>query len=320
MKKGMSVCAAFLFTFLFAAPSFAGEYPERVINLVIAYPPGGGSDILLNGVKPFLEKELKQSLIPVYKPGANGAVGWTYLVKEAPKDGYTICISNSPSIIGNPVVSPETGYTVENIAPIYNIVEDPAVLIVKKDSLFKNLKDFIDHVKANPGKVQMAHSGYTDDGWITTRYLEKAAGISFVMVPFVGDSKAAQSVMGGHIDANISNVGIMFQQIKDGSVKALAVFSDKRSPYLPDIPTAKEAGYDIQMGSARGFSAAKGVPEEILAKLEMAFTAATSASGFKEKMDSLALPLRLMNRKEYQEYYNKHSQAFKILWVEQQRK
>ena len=320
MKKSILVLTASLLALVLAAPAFAAPYPDRSINLVISYPPGGGSDVLLNGIKPYLEKALKQSIIPVYKPGANGAVGWTYLAKEVPKDGYTICISNSPSIIGNPIVNSETGYTMAEIAPIFNIVEDPAILIVKKDSPFKTLQEFVEHAKKNPGKVSMAHSGFTDDGWVATRYLEKAAGIKFVMIPFVGDSKASQAVMGGHVYANVSNVGIINQQVKDGSVRALAVFAKERSPYLPDVPTAKEAGWDIQMGSARGFSAPKGVPDAILAALEAAFVEAVKDPGFKEKMDVLGLPLMLLNRQEYQAYYNKHSKAFVELWAEQAKK
>jgi tripartite-type tricarboxylate transporter receptor subunit TctC len=132
------------------------KYPERPINLVICYSPGGGSDVMWNLVKPFIERELNATFVPIYKPGANGAVGWTYLVKETQPDGYTIAVGNTPPIVGNPIMSPECQYTMDDIVPIYNIVDDPGILVVAASSPIKTFEDFIKYAKENPGKASVA--------------------------------------------------------------------------------------------------------------------------------------------------------------------
>jgi len=291
------------------------KYPERDITVVIDYAPGGGSDTLAQAVHPYLSKYLGVNLINIYKPGANAAVGLTYWVTNYKPDGYNINITCTPAVYCNPIMNPEeVHYSMDQIEPLFNVVTDPGVLLVRADSQFQTFEDLVKYAKENPRMVTIGHSGIGGDDWIVINLLNQRAGIEIVPVPFAGDGPSWQAALGGHITATSNNLGITYPQIKDGAFRALAIYTEKRSPLIPDVPTAKELGYDIISGSSRGYSVLKGTPQEAMDILEKAFWKVVGNKEFLANAEKIGLPLDPMGPEDYCKYLDKLTEDFKIIW------
>ena len=324
-KIGLIVLVAFLAVTLTAcgggakkaAPAAsASKYPEKPITVTQGFKAGGGSDALAQLTQPYLQKILGQSFVNQYIPGATGAIAWTQLAKQTKNDGYIISITNTPMLQTNYLMNADIKYTIEDLDPIANVVTDPGIIVVAKDSPLKNVKDFMDAVKANPGKVTVGNSGIGGDDFFTTLIFEKATKTKVAMVPFDGDGPSWQAAMGKKIDVSFNNLGITYPQIKAGNLRALALFADKRDPMLPDVPTLKELGFDIVSGSSRGYSAPKGIPAEAKAKLIKAFQDMAKDPAFQKAAADRALPLNMIYGDDYAKYLKKDETAFRQIWNE----
>lgn len=308
--------------FSFAIFSFANnvdwsKYPERNITNIIPYAPGGGSDVLAMLLHPFLEKYLGKTIVNVYKPGASAAIGITYLVKEAEADGYTIGMGSTPSLFGNPIKYPDTiKYSMDDLIPLYNIVDDPGIIVVHSKSPFNTLDDLITYAKEHPSGLTIGISGLGSDDWIATKLLEKIADIKLIVVPFDGGGSALQAALGGHVSALFDNIGQQLSYIEQGSFKPLAVLTEERWPDLPNVPTAKELGYRIVSGSARGYILSAGTPKEAIKVLEAAFEKSLKDPEFIEKAKTAGVPIVIMNSQEYSKYLQERAKDFKIIWDE----
>ena len=319
MKKSL---VAFLLLTVLAAGVWAGgkaeeaAYPSKPITVLQGFQPGGGSDALAQLTQPFLEKILGKSFVNQYIPGATGAIAWTQLAKQSPKDAYTISITNPPMLQTNYIMNVEIKYNINELDPIANVVTDPGIIVVAKDSPFKTIEDFWNAAKANPGKITVGNSGVGGDDFFTTLIAEKATGLKFQMVPFQGDGPSWQAAMGGKIDASFNNLGITFPQIKAGNLRALALFAEKRDPNIPDVPTLKELGFNVVSGSSRGYSAPKGIPKAAKDKLIAAFAEMAKDPEFQKAAAARALPLDIKLGDEYGKYLADQEAAFKEIWDE----
>lgn len=311
-KKRMPVFLLTLLILVLIALSVSAKYPDRAITCVIAYPPGGGSDVLVQAVNPYLEKYLGVPIVNEYKGGASGAVGWTYFANNAKPDGYTICIVNFPSMVGNIIMYPEeVKYSLDSYIPLYNIVDDPGMIFTAADSKFDTAKELFEYAKKNPKQVTVAHSGVGSDDWVRLKMLEIEAGIEFIEVPFPGSGPAWQATMGGHVDVCTDNLSIVYQQILDGTLKPLSMMTPERSKWLPDVPTLKEdLGIDATLGSSRGYSLKAGTPEEIVKVLEEAFDKVLADPEFLEHMNNVGLPLLPLKGEEFKKYIDDQVKKF----------
>ena len=315
-RKIILVVLVLSLIFSMAALSFAA-YPDKNITNIIPYKPGGGSDVLSQLIQPFLEKYLGTTIVNVYKPGASAAVGLTYLVKETEADGYTIGMGSTPSLFGNPIKYPDTvKYTMNDLIPLYNIVDDPGVVVVNRKSPFNTLEDLISYAKEHPKTVTMAVSGVGSDDWIAIKFLQKYADIKVIPVPFGGSGPAWQAALGGHVTVCFGNIGTLISKIKDGSFKALAVLTEERWPDLPNVPTAMELGYRILSSSARGYLLKAGTPTEMVKVLEAAFEKALKDPEFIEKAKTAGIPLAPMNSQKYSKYLQERAKDYKTIWDE----
>lgn len=292
------------------------NYPAKPINVLQGFKPGGGSDALAQLTQPYLEGPIGQTFVNQYIPGATGAIAWTQLCKQTAADGYTISITNTPMLMTNYIMNSEITYNIDELTPIANVVTDPGIVVVAKDSPYKNIEDFFNAVKNNPGKVTVGNSGVGGDDFFTTLIVEKATGLKFQMVPFQGDGPSWQAAMGGKIDASFNNLGITFPQIKAGNLRALVLFADKRDPNLPDVPTLKELGYDVVSGSSRGYSAPAGIPSAARDKLIAAFKAMSENPAFKKAAADRALPIDIKLGDDYKSYLETQEKAFTAIWEE----
>jgi len=292
------------------------NYPQKPITVTQGFKAGGGSDALAQLTQPFLQKIIGQSFVNQYIPGATGAIAWTQLAKQTKNDGYTISITNTPMLMTNYIMNPEIKYSITELDPIANVVTDPGIIVVGKDSPLKTYSDFINAVKANPGKVTVGNSGIGGDDFFTTLIFEKATKAKVSMIPFDGDGPSWQAAMGGKIDVSFNNLGIVYPQVKAGNLRALAIMSEKRDPLLPDVPTLKELGVNVVSGSSRGYSAPKGLPAPVKAKLIKAFQDMAKDPAFLKAANDRALPLDMKYGDEYAKYLQEQEKAFKEVWNE----
>jgi len=292
------------------------NYPEKPITVLQGFKPGGGSDTLAQLTQPYLEKILGQTFVNQYIPGATGAIAWTELCKKTKNDGYTLSITNTPMLMTNYIMNEEITYTIEELDPIANVVTDPGVIVVGKDSKYETIHDFLEDAKANPGQVTVGNSGVGGDDFFTTLIVERETGLKFKMVPFDGDGPSWQAAAGNKIDASFNNLGITYPQIEAGNLRVLAIFSEERNEMIPDVPTFKELGYNVVSGSSRGYSAPKGIPAEVKEILYEAFREMSENPEFIKAAKDRALPIDIKIGDDYAQYLKEQEEIFKEIWEE----
>jgi len=294
----------------------AAEYPAKPITVTQGFKAGGGSDTLAQLTQPYLQKILGQSFINQYMPGATGAIAWTKLAKSTKPDGYTLSITNTPMLQANYIMNPEVTYNIHELEPIANVVTDPGILVVGKNSPFKTYQDYVDACKARPGKITVANSGVGGDDFFTTLQWMKNTGLKVAMVPFEGDGPSWQAAMAGKVDVSSNNLGITFPYLKSGDLRALAIFAEERYPGLPDVPTLKELGVNQVSGSSRGYSAPKGLPKEIKAVLIEAFKKMAADPDFIKGCADRATPIDMKYGDDYMKFLEGDEALMVTIWNE----
>lgn len=255
------------------APSMAfAEYPEEPITYTIPFDPGGESDITARFQEPHLEEILGTDVNVTHRPGGGGAVGWSEFQNSAEADGYEMIGVNIPHIIAQPIMRQNAGYQTDNwdIVMFYHFT--PNALIVPQDSPFEALDELIAYAKENPQAVTLGGSGTYSANHLGVLRLEREAGIDVTYIPFSGTGPLPAAVQGGHV-SGIFNYSMLGVQMED-TARVLAVASDERVPAMPDVPTFKELGFDLVGGAYRGVAVPEGTPQEVVTKLEEAFTRA----------------------------------------------
>ena len=244
---------------------WADTYPDKPISTVVSYSPGGATDFQARLVTMMAadEKYLGQPIVIVNKPGAGGQVGWNWFAQKAKRDGYNLSAYNVPHFIAQSIVF-NTKYSIDNLEPIANWGADPAVLIVKKDSPFNTVQELVAFAKENPGKLTVSGAGLYVGHHIASLQFDRAAGIKTKYVPTKGGVNAMRYVLGGQVKAGFNNLSDAYRARDD--LKILAVADLQRDKdFLPDVPTFKEAGIDVDDSSVnfRGVMVPKGTPKEV---------------------------------------------------------
>ncbi len=283
-----------------AAPK-ALAWPEkgRAITIIVPWDPGSGADVLARLLAPTLEKDLGVPIEVVDKPGGGTQIGLTELAKAKP-DGYTIGMTNQTTTVLT-YLDPErkAAYSRKDFAPIANVAVDVTSIAVTPDSQFKTLKDLVDAAKAKPGQIKIGDSGALSSIHFDLLRFAKAAGITVAPVHFSGGATAVTAVLGGHTDATCQGLGTMASQVKGGQVKVLGTMSEKRSRFVPNVPTMEEQGVKVYGPSTRSFAAPGGTPKEIVNRLAEAFKKAMDVPDVQKKMDETMLEPRYMGPEEF---------------------
>lgn len=285
-------------TALMAAPA-AADYPEKPIEMIVAFAPGGGTDVAARSIARFMEKHLGGASIAIInKPGAGGEIGWTTLSQAKP-DGYTIGMINPPAFNAL-AVEGRAKYAMDSFQPVGNIVLDPGILVVGKDSPYNSLQDILDASKAAPGAIVVGISGAAGSSeHIGILNLNRIADVNFTPAFFGSTAPVRQAVFGGHIPAATMNLSEALPLIRSGDIKLLGVMASERSPFLPDAPTFAEQGHDLVVTASRGLAAPAGVPAEVVAKLEEALKAAMADPEYLKAAQEAELPLAYLNAADY---------------------
>jgi tripartite-type tricarboxylate transporter receptor subunit TctC len=267
---GVSIVGACLGLLALGAPASAQEdpvkYPTRPIRIVVGFTPGGGNDILARIVGQKLSESLGQPVVIDNRPGGGAIVATEYVAKAAP-DGYTLLVGASGAMTINPAVYTKLPYDpVHDFVPLSEIGSFPLILIVNAPSPFKSVADLVAYAKANPDKTN--YSSASTAFQVATELFKQKTGAPMQEIPYKGAADSVMAVISGQVTATIADAGPVSGQIKGGQVRALAVAAPKRTADLPDVPTMKEAGADVEAVLWSGLFAPRNTPPAIVKKLE----------------------------------------------------
>jgi tripartite-type tricarboxylate transporter receptor subunit TctC len=251
-----------------ATVAAAQTYPTKPIRLMVPFPPGGSTDIVARIVAQKLAAQLGQGVVIENRGGAGGSLG-TAVVAKAPADGYTLTVGTTSTHVVAPSVFQKLEYDpVKDFAPISLIAVTPYLLVVNPSVKAASLKELVELMKSQPGKMNYASAGVGSTTHLAMEMLKGASNTDAVHVPFNGNGPAGTAVIGGQVEILFGSLPALLPMAKSGRVRALAVGTPKRSPSLPDVPTVAESGYpgfDASLWLA--FFAPAGTPQAIIDRL-----------------------------------------------------
>ena len=242
------------------------RYPSRTIEIVVAYGPGGSTDLVARALAQKFQDRLGQSVVVLNKPGGSGTIGASVAARAAP-DGYTLYVGYTSETVVVPQLSKGVKYSIDDFEPIAVTGLVPLVLIASKNVRAANLGELIEELRAAPGKFTYG-GGIASPPHVMGAWFNRLNNLTVTHVPYRGGGQAVADVIGGHIDMFYAGLAAAKGAIDSGAVKAFAVTGDVRSPALPNVPTFKEAGVkDFDLASWNVLLAPKGTPADVLALL-----------------------------------------------------
>lgn len=261
-------------------------YPNRPIKWVVAYPPGGTTDLLARLMGQYLAQKLGQQVLIENKAGGGNNIGTDFAAKSAP-DGYTIFLVNPANAINATLYKTLPFNFLNDMVPVAGIVRVPNVMTVTKNFPARTVAEFIEYAKKNPDKVNMASSGAGTSVHLSGELFKAMAGISMKHIPYKGAGPAITDLIGGQVDVLFDNMPSIVGHIRSGTVRALGVTSAERSPALPDVPTVAETVPAYEASAWFGVAAPKGTPPAAIARLNREINAALADPEMKAKLANL---------------------------------
>lgn len=263
---------------LAALPVNAQDFPKGPIELSVSFGAGSAADVTARHLSEGIAKRLAVPVPVVNRTGGGGAVSLVHLSQQKP-DGYALAWTSNQ--ISTTYYSGQLPFDHTNFTHIARVSTETPVLAVKADAPWKNLKELLDYAKANPEKVRIGNSGAGSHTHFSAVALFGSAGAKTIDVPF-NAAEATTNLLGGRIEGAVQLPAAFISHVKAGTLRILASLSAERDPVFPDVPTAKEQGYDVQLELWRGISAPKGTPADVVAKLEKAIGETVASPEFAE--------------------------------------
>ncbi len=286
MSDGIRRAALSVLCLLLPVAAVAQNYPTKPVRLIVAFPPGGSTDIIARLVGQKLGERLGQQVVIDNRGGAGGTIG-TEIAARANSDGYTLTMGTTTThVIAAGVYSKLKYDPISDFAPLTLVATTPYLLVVNLGVKANSLKEFIALVKSQPGKLNFASAGTGSTTQLAMEMLKIAAGIDIVHVPYSGNAPANTATVGGQVQALFGSMPAVLAQAKAGRLRPLAVGTAKRSPSLPDVPTVAESGYPgFDASLWLGFFAPKGTPAPILKRLQTELTGIAQSPEMKEQFE-----------------------------------
>jgi tripartite-type tricarboxylate transporter receptor subunit TctC len=288
---------------------------DKPIEVIIGFAPGGGTDVMARKLLPFVEKRLdgKAKFVVLNKPGAGGEIAFTSIARAAP-DAYTMGVVNVPGYNFLPMTR-KTQYSMDEIRLVARVVDDPSVMVVLAESKFTNLSDLLAALRSKPGSVTFGHNGAGTNGHLAIRMLAGAAKVVPNEISYRGTAAQRTDLLGGHLEVGMVSLSELpeLHGGNKGQLRAIAILSRKRFPSLPDVPTAEEAGVPIIMTAERGFAVPKGVPDDVVKKLEAAIADSVRDPEYVKSSPGDEPVLAFMPGAEWQKRLDDMSQALRPL-------
>jgi tripartite-type tricarboxylate transporter receptor subunit TctC len=284
MLRTHQIIASFCALVIFAAVAHCETYPSRVIKLVVPYPAGGAVDITGRLLADQLRKQLDAAIIVENKVGAAGTLGANFVARSAP-DGYTILLSGAATHAFAPWLYKSLPYDpVADFAPVTQVTEGYLALTVSADSSIKDIAGFVAATKENGASMNYASNGYGTYPHLAMELLKQTAGIEITHVPFKGGNESITALLGGQVQVTLNHLPVVQPQAAAGTVRVLATSGAARAQAFPNVPTLKEAGYDVVASAWFGLFAPAGTPREIVDRLSAAVAQAANDPAFKDKL------------------------------------
>ena len=269
--------------------ALAQEYPNKLVRFIVTYPPGGSSDVMARIIGQKLTEYWGQVVLVDSRPGADGSIGMEYAAKQ-PADGYTFLLGNFGPVVAKPLLAKVSYDWQKDFAPVSRITNSANILVVPVTLPVKNTKDLVALAKRRPGELTYATSGPGSMSHFAGEMFKRLAGVNMITVPYKGNALAITDLMGGQITTMFSDALPAMQAMKTGKLRAIAVTSEKRWPFTPDLPTLAEEGI-------QGFAAVNwwgilfpaGVPRNIIDKVNADLVKALATQDVKSKLGELGV-------------------------------
>jgi tripartite-type tricarboxylate transporter receptor subunit TctC len=269
-----------------AALPCVAQYPDRPLTIVAGFPAGGLVDIVARVVADGMKARYPRGVVVVNKPGAGGAVAVEQMVQAQP-DGYTIVLTPLSSLVIGPQINPKLNYhTPDDYDPVINLVAYYPLLVVKEDAPWKTIQEFVADAKANPGKMRVGTPGEGTSSHLNLEEFMFKTGAKMIHVPYAGWGQSSPALLGDHIEAVVAQPGEAKPMVEGKRIRALVFFQEKRHPAFLDVPTAKEAGWDVANGVWYLLAAPKGTPAAIEKYIHDAAKEVTDDPAFAKTMDA----------------------------------
>ncbi|MGF6214254.1 tripartite tricarboxylate transporter substrate binding protein [Comamonas odontotermitis] len=287
----------------FAAPAVAqADYPNRPVVLIVPYGAGGVSDVVARALALSMGKQLGQSIIIENKPGAGASMG-VMDMKNAKPDGYRLTLS-PVGIFRQPHIQKVAYDPIADLTYVAAYMSYDFLLAVAQDSPFKSVKDIVEQSKKQPGSVDYGTPGKFSANHVLMALLEKKAGVQFTHVPYKGDAEAVNALIAGHTKTGVFGNTVL-PHMQSGKLRALAIASETRPPAFANVPTFREQGYDVVTPSPLGIAGPKGLPPEIVRKLEAAVKSAMDDPAFQQAAANYGVRLEYRNAQDYSAFAKK---------------
>ena len=307
-RQALSIASMLLGAALAApAPSMAqAVYPERPITMIVPFPPGGVADTVARPVAEALGRELKQPVLVENKAGAGGALGMG-VASRAPADGYTVLLSlSSISILpeADKLLGRKPAYLLSQFKPIARFTADPTVFVVRADSRWKTLAEFLADARAHPATYNYGSSGNYGTMHVPMEMLKASAGFRMTHIPYTGAGPAVVALLGGQVDAVASGPSTVAQQIQAGKLRALAHWGEQPLSSLPDVPSLKQLGYPVRFAQWSALFVPAATPDDTVRRLRAAAAKVAADPAVRQIIAKAGSPIEYLDAPEFQTYWD----------------
>lgn len=291
---------------LLSSAAQAQDFPQKgPVEITCLFPAGSSADVTARMLAEGMSNSLGQKVLVVNRPGAGGAIGYKHAASQKP-DGYSV-VWNSNSI-STTYHSGQLPFDYKAFDPVARVLLESVVIAVKADASWKNLGQFVQDLKSRGKAISIGHSGVGSHTHISLAAFLHAASVQATEVPF-GASQVIPSLLGGHVDAVVQFPGALAAPLKQNQVRLLATLTTARDSGFPDVPTARELGYDVALDAWRGIAVPHGTPPAVIARLESAIRIATESAEFKKQSEHLGVRPAFLPAAEFGELIARDDRA-----------
>lgn len=295
---------------LSCAPAQA-QYPTHPVTMIVPFAPGGVADNVARPIADAMSRELGQTVVIENKGGAGGSLGIGQAAR-AKADGYTLLMTlSSISILpeADKILGRKASYQIDQFVPIARITADPNLFVVRADAPWKTIEEFVADAKAHPTKFNYGSSGIYGAMQVPMEMFKAAAGIHITHIPFTGGGPAVAALMGGQVDVVASGPTNALQHIKSGRLRALGHWGDVPVTALPDLPSLKSRGYDVQFTQWTGIFAPAATPAEVLDRLRKSVQKVVGDPAVQKTVMTSGSPIEYMDAPEFAAYWKQDAMA-----------